>query len=86
VFALWTGLRLAERCIGLDLGAIERHMPQLYEASLFAQMQDWPEQFTKRLQVPLAESEMVRKSGASSPTILMKSTRSRHALAIRRRE
>src|SRR5271165_5475109 len=34
----------------------------------------------------LRKSEMVRKSGASSPTMLMKSTRSRHALAIRREE
>ena len=34
----------------------------------------------------LRKSDMVRKSGTSSPTMLMKSTRSPHALAIRREE
>jgi hypothetical protein len=43
------------RCIGLDLAAIKRHMPELRQARLRTQLQDLQEQFAQRLQVPLAE-------------------------------
>jgi hypothetical protein len=71
--------------VGFDLGAIERNMPKLDQASSLAQLQDLRKQ---RLQRPsnAACGEMVRKSGTSNPTMLMKSTSSRHALAIRREE
>ena len=41
--------------IGLHLGAIERHMPELDQAGLLAQQQHLLEQLAQRLQVPLAE-------------------------------
>src|SRR6516165_6247069 len=76
--------RLVLRCIGLDLAAIKRHMPQLHQAGLYCKT-CWNSSFSA-FKCRSRKSEMVRKSGASSPTILMKSTRSRHALAIRREE
>ncbi|MGY2932072.1 hypothetical protein ACVWZ6_001674 [Bradyrhizobium sp. GM6.1] len=36
--------RLVDPGIGLDLGAIERHMAKLHKAGLAAQLQDLPEQ------------------------------------------
>ena len=42
-------------CIGLDLAAIKRHMPQLHQAGLCTQLQNLLEQLVQRLQVPLAE-------------------------------
>ena len=47
--------RLVLRRVGFDLGAVERHMPELHQAGRLAQMQDLPEQSAKRLQVTLAE-------------------------------
>ena len=47
--------RLVLRRVGLDLGAIERDMPELHQAGLLAQLQNLREQFAKRLQVPLAK-------------------------------
>src|SRR5580700_9850919 len=47
--------RLVLRGVGFDLGAIERHMPELDETGLLAQLQNLPEQFAKRLQVTPAE-------------------------------
>src|SRR5215211_3097852 len=47
--------RLVLRRVGLDLGAIERDMPELHQAGLLAQLQNLHEQFAKRLQVPLAK-------------------------------
>jgi hypothetical protein len=43
------------RGIGPDLGAIERHMPELYEAGLLTQQQHLLEKRAQSLQVPLAE-------------------------------
>src|SRR5208337_535294 len=71
--------------VRLDLRPVERDMAELRQPRLFAQPQNLREQAGERLQVTLAE-ETVRKSGGSSPTMLMKSTRSRAALAIRRDE
>src|SRR6202166_1249185 len=39
----------------VDLGSIQRHMPELDQARLLAQLQNLLEQIAKRLQVPLAE-------------------------------
>src|SRR6516162_6369444 len=47
--------RLVLGGIGLQLGAIERHMPELDQAGLLAQQQHLLEQVVQRLQVPLAE-------------------------------
>ena len=47
--------RFVLRRIGFDLGAIERHMPELHQAGRLAQLQNLPEQFAERLQVTLAE-------------------------------
>src|SRR5439155_21547424 len=47
--------RLVLRRVGLDLGAVERHMPELHQTGRLAQLQNLPEQFAKRLQVTLAE-------------------------------
>jgi len=43
------------RGVGFDLGAVERHMPELDQPGSLAQLQNLPEQLAKRLQVTLAE-------------------------------
>jgi hypothetical protein len=43
------------RRVGFDLGAVQRDVTELHQASLFAKMQSLREQAAQRLQVTLAE-------------------------------
>ena len=61
-------------------------MAELDQARLLAQLQDLRNNAPSAFKCRLRNSETVRKSGASSATMLMKSTRSRQALAMRREE
>src|SRR5208282_5517831 len=65
--------------VRLDLRAVERDMAELRQSGPFAQLQNPREQAVSAFRRRLRKSETVRKSGASSPTMLMKSTRSRAA-------
>src|SRR3981189_2536476 len=47
--------RLVDPGIGLDLGAVERHMAKLHEPRLATQRKNLPEQSGERSQMPLAE-------------------------------
>src|ERR1700738_665382 len=47
--------RLVDPGIGLDLGAVERHMAKLHEPRLATQRKNLPEQSGQRSQMPLAE-------------------------------
>ena len=48
------------RCVGLDLRAVQRHVPQLHQPRLLAQRQYRPDSASR---LSLRKSEMVRKSG-----------------------
>jgi hypothetical protein len=64
--------RLVLRRIGFDLGSIQRHMPELNQARLLAQLQNLLEQIAKPLQVPLAEirdGPEIRGIGPSCKTV-----------------
>ena len=61
-------------------------MAELRKSRLLAQLEDLRKQAGERLQMSLAEVGDGGKSGGSSPTTFMKSTRSRAALAVRRDE
>lgn len=61
------------------IGSILRYWRSSGEHSFKTRVNRLASAFRWRLQ----KSQIVRKSGASSPTVLMKSTRSREAFAIR---
>ena len=78
--------RLVLGGVRLDLRPVERHMAELRQPRPLAQLENLPNRPASAFKWRLRKSETVRKSGGSSPTRLMKSTRSRAALAIRRDE
>ncbi|RWL75890.1 MAG: hypothetical protein EOR69_31230 [Mesorhizobium sp.] len=47
--------RLVLGRVGLDLGAVERHVPELHQFRLLGKLQDLHEQRSRRLQMPSAE-------------------------------
>ncbi|ESW76192.1 hypothetical protein X772_32340 [Mesorhizobium sp. LSJC280B00] len=47
--------RLVLGRVGLDLGAVERHVPELHQSRLLGKLEDLHEQRSQRLQMPSAE-------------------------------
>src|SRR5882757_8350900 len=76
--------RLVDPGIGLDLGAVERHMAKLHEPRLAAQRKNLPEQSGESSQMPLAELADRRKSGRCIPVTAAKSSRSSQPRATSR--
>ncbi len=78
--------RLVDPGIGLDLGAVERHMAKLHEPRLAAQRKNLPEQSGKRRQMPLAKLTDRAEVRTLHPRDCRKSSRSSQPRAILRDE